>query len=52
MALINIIEEAGGIITYWKGKKLTINSDGRVIASLSKKSHNELLKLVKTSNIH
>ena len=52
MALINIIEEAGGIITDWRGKKLTINSDGRVIASLSKKSHNELLKLVKTSNIH
>ena len=45
MALINIIEESGGIITDWKGKELDIFSKGNVVASISKKSHKEFLKL-------
>lgn len=45
MALINIIEESGGIITDWKGKELDIFSKGNVVASISKKSHEEFLKL-------
>tara|TARA_A200000113_G_scaffold221078_1_gene232306 strand:+ start:249 stop:1031 length:783 start_codon:yes stop_codon:yes gene_type:complete len=46
MALINIIEESGGVITDWKGKELNIFSNGNVVASISKKSHAEFLKLL------
>ena len=45
MALVNIIEESGGIITDWKGKDLDIYSDGNIVASISKKSHREFLKI-------
>ena len=45
MALVNIIEESGGIITDWKGKDLDIYSDGNVVASISRMSHREFLKL-------
>ena len=45
MALINIIEESGGIITDWRGKELNIFSNGNVVASISKKGHKEFLNL-------
>jgi len=34
-ALVPVIEGAGGVITDWNGKPLTIASDGRVIAAAS-----------------
>jgi inositol-phosphate phosphatase / L-galactose 1-phosphate phosphatase / histidinol-phosphatase len=40
LALVPIIESAGGVITDWEGKRLNINSDGRVIAASSKYLHN------------
>lgn len=39
LALVPIVESAGGVITDWEGKKLNINSDGRVIATSSKYLH-------------
>ena len=42
-ALIPVIEEAGGIITDWQGKKLDLNSDGRIIACGDQELHRHLL---------
>jgi len=47
MALIPIIESAGGIISDWDGNILDLNSDGRVIACGDKKMHKKILKLIK-----
>ena len=43
MALVNIIEESGGVITDWKGKKLDIFSNGNVVHRFQK-SHAEFLR--------
>jgi len=42
-ALILVIEGAGGIITDWAGKPLTLASEGRVIACASKELHEKSL---------
>ncbi|MDB2550339.1 inositol monophosphatase family protein [Rickettsiales bacterium] len=39
LALVPIIESAGGVITNWQGEKLNVNSDGRVIATSSQYLH-------------
>lgn len=41
-----VIEEAGGIITDWDGKPLTLNSDGRVLSAATTQIHEQLLMLV------
>jgi len=46
MALIPVIEGAGGVITDWQGKPLTIDSDGRVLASSSRMLHEQALRVV------
>jgi inositol-phosphate phosphatase / L-galactose 1-phosphate phosphatase / histidinol-phosphatase len=38
-ALVAVIEAAGGVITDFNGKALTLSSDGNVIAASSKKIH-------------
>lgn len=43
MALVPVIEGAGGIITDWAGKRLALESDGRVIAAGTASLHRELL---------
>ncbi|MAV81903.1 MAG: hypothetical protein CMI90_00385 [Pelagibacteraceae bacterium] len=48
MPLINLIEESGGIITDWKGKHLSLKSNDKVVASMSKKAHQEFIKISKT----
>ncbi|MEE2996429.1 MAG: histidinol-phosphatase [Pseudomonadota bacterium] len=45
-ALPPIIQEAGGIITDWRGNPLTLSSDGSVVACGDKKLHAELLELL------
>ena len=45
LPLVNIIEETGGIITDWKGKALNFQSNGDVVASISKKAHKQFLKI-------
>jgi inositol-phosphate phosphatase/L-galactose 1-phosphate phosphatase/histidinol-phosphatase len=45
-ALLPIIEGAGGAMTDWQGKKLTLKSDGRVIAAGDKKLLGKARKLL------
>jgi inositol-phosphate phosphatase / L-galactose 1-phosphate phosphatase / histidinol-phosphatase len=44
MALVPVIEGAGGVITDWGGQPLGLNSDGRVIAAATPALHCEILK--------
>jgi inositol-phosphate phosphatase/L-galactose 1-phosphate phosphatase/histidinol-phosphatase len=43
-AVIPVIEGAGGVMTDWQGKALTIESDGRVVAAGDKAAHAAALK--------
>lgn len=43
MALVPVIEGAGGIITDWDGQPLTLKSEGKVIAAASAALHAEAL---------
>ncbi len=49
MALVPVIECAGGLITDWKGEKLHEESDGHVLASASPSLHAEVLSLISGS---
>ncbi|MEZ5825788.1 MAG: histidinol-phosphatase [Geminicoccaceae bacterium] len=46
MALVKVIEEAGGIITDWSGKPLSLDSKGDVLATASRELHEEVLGLL------
>lgn len=46
MALAPVVEEAGGIITDWDGRPLTLQSGKRVIAAASPTLHEEALRLL------
>ncbi len=46
LALVPVIEGAGGIITDWQGQTLTPDSDGRVIAAGDRRVHAEALRLL------
>ncbi|MGH1479136.1 MAG: histidinol-phosphatase [Geminicoccales bacterium] len=46
LALIPVIEGAGGLITDWQGKALTPESNGRVIAAGDRRVHAEALELL------
>lgn len=48
MALVPVIEGAGGCITDWQGNALSIHSDGRVLASATRKLHEAALDLLAT----
>jgi histidinol phosphatase-like enzyme (inositol monophosphatase family) len=43
MALVPVIEGAGGVITDWEGRPLTVNSEGKVIAAANAALHAEAL---------
>jgi fructose-1,6-bisphosphatase/inositol monophosphatase family enzyme len=45
LPLVNLIQETGGIITDWKGKDLNFQSNGDVVACISKKAHQQFLKI-------
>ncbi|MHA1567415.1 MAG: histidinol-phosphatase [Alphaproteobacteria bacterium] len=47
MALVPVIEGAGGVITDWQGKDLAIQSDGRVVASGDRGPHDQVLELLR-----
>lgn len=47
-ALCPVVQEAGGIISDWNGKPLSIESSGCILASASKSLHRETLKLLQT----
>lgn len=46
MALVAVVEGAGGVITDWNGKALGLDSDGRVLAAASTALHAEALAAV------
>lgn len=45
-ALVPVIEGAGGVMTDWQGKPLTLDSDGRVVAAATRELHASLLELL------
>lgn len=45
-ALCPIVKEAGGVITDWKGKNLSIESSGCIVASASSRLHEKTLELL------
>ena len=46
MALVNVIEGAGGVITDKLGKDISLESDGSLVASSSSPLHDEIIKLI------
>jgi inositol-phosphate phosphatase / L-galactose 1-phosphate phosphatase / histidinol-phosphatase len=46
MALVPVIEGAGGVVTDWQGAALTPTSDGRIVASGDRRVHERALKLL------
>ena len=46
MALVNVIEGAGGIITDKFGRDISLDSDGSLVASSTNSLHNEIIKLI------
>ncbi|MDA9748534.1 hypothetical protein N9U75_00115 [Pelagibacteraceae bacterium] len=46
MALINVIEGAGGVITDKFGEDISLDSDGSLVASSTKNLHDEIIKLL------
>ena len=46
MALVPVIEAAGGVITDWQGNALTLGSAGNVLAAATPELHREILKLL------
>jgi inositol-phosphate phosphatase/L-galactose 1-phosphate phosphatase/histidinol-phosphatase len=50
MALVPVIEGAGGIVTDWRGAPLTRASDGRIVAAGDPRVHESALKLLALTN--
>ncbi|MDW3117808.1 MAG: inositol monophosphatase family protein [Roseovarius pacificus] len=48
MALVPVVEGAGGVITDWQGRPLALDSDGRVIAAATRELHREMLEIIAT----
>ena len=46
LPLVPIIEGAGGIITDWRGQKLDMGSDGRIVCAATPALHSTLLTLL------
>jgi inositol-phosphate phosphatase/L-galactose 1-phosphate phosphatase/histidinol-phosphatase len=43
LALVPVIEGAGGVVTDWDGQPLHLGSDGRVVAAATRELHREVL---------
>ena len=46
MALIPVIEGAGGVVTDKSGDPVTFNSDGSILASANKSLHNQIIDII------
>ncbi|MFT4115341.1 inositol monophosphatase family protein [Bradyrhizobium sp.] len=46
MAIVPIVQGAGGVMTDWNGKPLSIGSTGHVLASATQELHEEALNLI------
>ena len=51
LALVPVIEAAGGIITDWDGAALTLGSDGRVLAAATADLHGAALAILRDRDI-
>lgn len=49
MALVPVVERAGGVITDWRGDSLTIESTGQVLATANQSLHEECLGVIRES---
>ena len=49
-ALAPVVAGAGGVMTDWQGQPLTINSDGRIIASGDPRMHSAALEILSLHN--
>ena len=45
-ALVPVVEAAGGRITDWTGKALTIESEGEIVATSSPRLHESALEVL------
>jgi histidinol phosphatase-like enzyme (inositol monophosphatase family) len=48
LSMVTIVEGAGGCISDWRGAPLTLESDGRVLASANRELHHKALALLRT----
>jgi fructose-1,6-bisphosphatase/inositol monophosphatase family enzyme len=46
LALVPVIEGAGGVITDWQGGQLGLESDGRILAAGDARAHDLALRLL------
>ncbi len=46
LPVVPVVEAAGGVITDWEGRPLTLESDGRVVAAASAEIHAALMKVI------
>ncbi len=46
LPLVNVVEQAGGCISDWKGQTLGLDSDGRILASANHRLHEQILSTV------
>ncbi|MGJ7613334.1 MULTISPECIES: histidinol-phosphatase [unclassified Variovorax] len=46
MALVGVVEAAGGVITDWEGRALGFGSDGRVLAAATRALHAQALEVL------
>ncbi len=51
LALVPVIEAAGGIVTDWDGAALTLGSDGRVLAAATPDLHGAALAILRDRDI-
>ncbi len=46
LPLVPVVEGAGGVITDWQGRGLTLESDGRILSSATPELHQQLIELL------
>lgn len=46
LAVSAVVEAAGGIVSDWQGKKLTLSSDGAIISAATPELHDKILRLL------
>lgn len=49
MALVPVVEEAGGVVTDWRGAPLSITSGGRVLAAANAALHARALEILRAA---
>ncbi len=49
LAVVPVVEEAGGCITDWGGKPLGLDSDGRILVTATAELHREALEVLRAA---